>query len=135
MIIDQFGVFFDDAAATATMTSTAKRLMPYAGREDPIFVTVLARGANAASATYTVKVQQAGDNGTFADVASYHMVKPNAAPAMQAFRLPEGVWKKDVRLVITVSGTPAGTVFAAVTRDHFAPYAEGLYIDGGEVRA
>lgn len=135
MIIDEFGVFFDDAAASASMTSKALNFMPYAGREDPIFVSVLARGPNTAAVAYTVSVQQSEDNAAFATVASFALDKPDAGPVLKAIRLPVDVRHPYVRLSIAASGPVAGTVFAAVTRDHFAPYDEGLYIDAGRVVA
>lgn len=136
MIIDQFGVFFDDTAATASMTSSVVNFQPYAGREDPIYISLLAKGANAAALTFTVKVQQSADNATFKDVETFTFAKADALPVLKAIRLPLDVKEKYVRLAATVSGTVTGVkVFASVTRDHFAPYDKGLYIDGGKVVA
>lgn len=135
MIIDQFGVFFDDAAASGSMTSEGLTFMPYAGRGEPIIVSFLAKGANASAVTYTVNVQQSEDNATFATAGSFTISKPNAAPVLKAIRLPEGVWRRYVRLSISATGPVSGTVFAAITRDHFAPYDEGQYIDAGRVVA
>lgn len=135
MIIDQFGVFFNDTTAAASMTSKVVNFSPYAGREDPIYISLLAKGANTAAVTYTVNVQQSADNSTFVTAGSFTVAKPDAAPVLKAVRLPVDVKGKYVRLTVSVSGTPAGTLFAAVTRDHFAPYDEGLYIDGGKVVA
>lgn len=135
MIIDQFGVFFDDKAAAASLTSNVVNVSPYAGRGDAAYISFLAKGANAAAVTYTVNVQESKNNATFATVGSFTLSKPNAAPVLKAIRLPVEVKEQYVRLTVTASGTPAGTVFAAVTRDHFAPYAEGQYIDGGKVVA
>ena len=134
MIIDQFGVFFDDTAATASMTSSVVNFQPYAGREDPIYISLLAKGANAA--TFTVHVQQSEDNNTFTAAGSFTMTKAANMAELKAIRLPIAVKEKYVRLTADVTGTVAGvTLFAAVTRDHFAPYDEGLYIDGGKVVA
>jgi hypothetical protein len=136
MITDQFGVFFDDEAAAATMTSQAVRFMPYAGREDPIYVSLLARGANAAAVTFAVTVQESADNSTFTDVGAYSLSKPDAAAALAVIRLPLAVKEKHVRLSVAVTGTVTGvTLFAGVTREHFAPYDDGLYIDKGRVIA
>lgn len=135
MIIDDFGVFFDDTTAATSMTSKALPFMPYAGRGEPIIVSFLAKGANTGAVTYTVSVQQSEDNATFTTVGSFTISKPNAAPVLKAIRLPEGVWRRYVRLSIAATGPVSGTVFAAITRDHFAPYDEGLYIDGGRVVA
>lgn len=135
MIIDQFGVFFDDTAAAASMTSNVVNFQPYAGREDPIYISLLAKGANAAAVSYAVTVQESEDGATFTDVATATITKPDAAPVLKAIRLPVEVREKHVRLSIAVTGAADGTVFAAVTRDHFAPYDEGLYIDAGKVVA
>ena len=136
MIIDQFGVFFDDAAASASMTSEVVNFSPYAGREDPIYISILAKGANAASMSFTIKVQQSADNSTFKDVETISFTKADASAVLTAIRLPLAVKEEFVRLTATVSGTVTGiTLFAGVTRDHFAPYDEGLYVDGGKVVA
>lgn len=135
MIIDQFGVFFDDEAAAATMTSKTVHFNPYAGREVPIYITILAKGANTAAVTYTVTVQESSDNATFTDVGTADFEKSDAAPVMKVVRLPLGVKEQYVRLSVAVAGEQTGTLFAGVTRDHFAPYDKGLYIDAGKVVA
>lgn len=136
MIIDQFCVFFDDKAAAASMTSDAVSFMPYAGREDPIYITLLAKGANSAAVTFTVYVQESDNNSAWTAAGRFTLAKPNANPVLQAVSLPATVTKKYVRLTATVTGTVTGvTLFAAVTRDHFAPYDKGLYVDAGQVVA
>lgn len=136
MIIDQFGVFFDDAAVAASMTSKVVNVMPYAGRDDSMYITLLAKGANTTALNFTVKVQQSADNTTFTDVETFTFNKADALPALKAIRLPVELKEKYVRLTATVSGTVAGTkLFSGITRDHLAPYDEGLYIDKGKVVA
>ncbi|MDL2267170.1 hypothetical protein LJC46_04185 [Desulfovibrio sp. OttesenSCG-928-G15] len=134
MIIDQFSVFFDDADAAAAMTSDVVNFQPYAGREDPIYISLLAKGANAASIVVTV--QQSADNATFTDVGSVTVTKAENMAELATIRLPVAVKDKYVRLSAAVTGTVAGTtLFAGVTRDHVALYDKGLYIDGGKVVA
>ena len=134
MIIDQFNVFFDDAPAAASMTGKVVDFQPYAGREDPIYITLLVKGANAA--TFTVHVQQSKDKAAFTAAGSFTMTKAANTAGIKVIRLPVAVEAKYVRLAADVSGSVAGvTLFAAITRDHFAPYAEGLYIDAGKVVA
>ena len=136
MIIDQFGVFFDAVAATASMTGKVVNCNNYAGREDPVYITVVARGANTAAVTYTVNVQHSENGSAFTTVGTYTIAKPNAAPAIKAIRLPADVRFRNVRLTVTATGTLTGqTLFAAVTQDHFAPYAEGQFINAGKVVA
>lgn len=135
MIIDEFGVFFDDDAASGSMTSRALPFMPYTGRGEPIIVSFLAKGTNPSAVTYTVSVQQSEDDAAFTTVGSFTISKPDTTPVLKAIRLPEGVWLRYVRLSIAATGPVSGTVFAAITRDHFAPYDEGQYIDAGRVVA
>ncbi|CAK7067731.1 MAG: hypothetical protein DELT_01724 [Desulfovibrio sp.] len=130
MIIDQFGVFFDDTAAAASMTGKTVSLMPYAGREDSLRVFLLAKGANAA--TFTVRVQQSEDGATFTEAASFTMTKGAGTATVMNVPLPFAVKRNHIRLTADVSGTVAGvTLFAAVTGEHFAPYEDGLYAGKG----
>lgn len=135
MIIDQLGVFFDDTAVAASMTSEVIPFMPWAGREDPVYITLLAKGETTDALTFSIQFQQSEDSTTFETVATYEMKKPSADPVIKALRLPLMTKYKYARMLVTVTGTVAGTLFAGVTRDHFAPYEEGLYIDAGEVIA
>ena len=136
MIIDQFCVFFDNVDAAATADSPGVNVSPYAGRDEPVNITVILSGSNGGTASLAVKLQESDDNAAFTDVSTYTLAKPDAAGASLAFALPYPVKKKFVRLSYALTGTPAGLkVFAAVTRDHFAPYAEGQYIDHGKVVA
>ena len=133
MIIDQFATFFDDQAAAASMTSQVVDFMPYAGRGE-IFITVLAKGANAAAVSFAVTVHESSNGTTFTNVATYPIAKPNGDAVLQAIRIPEPTRLGKVRLSVAVTGAVAGiTLFAGVTRDHFAPYDVGLYINKGKV--
>ena len=107
--------------------------MPYAGRGE-IFITLLAKGANAAAVTFNVTVQESAD-ATFASVGTFSIQKPDELPVIKAIRLPADAKLRKVRLSVAVTGTVIGlTLFAGVTRDHFAPYDDGLYIDKGKVQ-
>jgi acyl dehydratase len=133
MIIDQFAIFFDDEAAAASMTSNVVDFMPYAGRGE-IFITLLAKGANTAAVSFAVTVQESKDGTTFTSVATHPIAKPNRDAVLQAIRIPEPTRLGKVRLAVAVTGAVAGlTLFAGVTRDHFAPYDVGLYINKGKV--
>ena len=134
MIIDQFCVFFDNVAAAASANSPGINVAPYAGRGEPVNITAILSGVGTGS--MDIKLQESDDNSTFTDVSSFVLTKPDAAGASRTFALPGPVKKKFVRLSYTLTGTPAGLkVFAAVTRDHFAPYDKGQYIDHGKVVA
>ena len=133
MIIDQFAIFFDDEAAAASMTSKVVDFMPYAGRGE-IFITMLAKGANAAAVSFAVTVQESKDGTAFTSVGTYPIQKPDSSPVLHAIRLPEPTRHGKVRLAVAVTGAVAGQkLFAGVTRDHFAPYDVGLYINKGKV--
>lgn len=134
MIIDQLCVFFDNVDAAASADSPGINVSPYAGRDEPVNVTVILTGTGPAD--LSVDLQESDDNAAFTSVSTYTLEKPDAAGASLAFALPYPVKKKFVRLSYALTGTPAGLkVFAAVTRDHFAPYSEGQYIDHGKVVA
>ena len=136
MIIDQLCMFFDNVAVAATADSPGINVSPYAGRNEPVNVTVILSGSNGGTASMAIKLQESGDNAAFTDVSTYTLAKPDAAGASLTFALPYPVKKKFVRLSYALTGAPAGLkVFAAVTRDHFAPYSDGQYIDHGKVVA
>jgi hypothetical protein len=83
-----------------------------------------------------VTLEESDDKTNFTDVAVFTLRKTDAAGATLGFALPQAVKKKFVRISYALTGAPAGLrVFSAVTRDHFAPYAEGQYIDAGKVVA
>lgn len=134
MIIDQFGVFFDNKAAAASMISNAITVMPYIGRAEPVNITVIVKGQP--DATLDIRFQESADGATFTEVSSFTLAKVGAEPALLSFPIPRAVKEQYARLECAVSGTSAGlTVFAAVTRDHVAPYDKGLYINRGKVEA
>ena len=134
MIIDQLCVFFDNAAAAASASSPGINVSPYAGRNEPVNITVILSGVGTGS--LAVKLQESADNAAFTDVSTFNLEKTDAAGASLTFALPYPVKKKFVRLSYALTGTPAGLkVFGAVTRDHFAPYSAGQYIDHGKVVA
>jgi len=141
MLIDQFNVFFDSTVGAASANSPGVNVSPFAGRDEPINITVILTGAGVG--TMAVKVQESNDNTTFTDAGTFGLEKAGPAGAVLTIALPRSVKKKFVRLAYTLAGpqgdqswTPAGLkVFAAVTRDHFAPYAEGQFIDAGKVVA
>jgi len=136
MIIDQFNVFFDNAPAEASADSPGVNIPPYAGRNEPVNITVLLNGANAAPVNMNITLQESDDNINFTSVSAFTLAKPDEPGAMLAFTLPGPARKKFVRLSYTLTGAPAGLmVFAAITRDHFAPCSEGQFIDRGRAIA
>jgi hypothetical protein len=134
MIIDQFNVFFDNTPVEASADSPGVNMPPHAGRNGP--VTVLLNGANAAPVNMNIALQESDDNINFTSVSAFTLAKPDEPGAMLAFTLPGPARKKFVRLSYTLTGAPAGLiVFAAITRDHFAPCSEGQFIDRGRAIA
>ncbi len=135
MITDNFATFFDNAPAAATGTGAKVHVMPYVGRGEPVTVTALVKGPNAAAVNLTLTLKESDDGTTFTDVATFKLAKPDKLSAVAAFALPlDTAGKKYVRLDYALTGTATGlTVWAGVTRDHFAPYAKGQYLDGKEV--
>ena len=134
MLIDQFCVFFDNLAAAASAVSPGVNVSPYAGRDEAVNITVILTGAPTGSLAVTL--QESDDNAAFTSVSTFTLAKTGAAGAVLTFALPYPVKKKFVRLSYALTGAPAGLkVFAAVTRDHFAPYDEGQHIDRGKVVA
>jgi hypothetical protein len=140
MIIDQLNVFFNSVASAASANSASIPLMSYMGRNEPVNVTFLAQGPNVKPATFAVKVQESDDNSAFSDVASFNLVKDDALPSVLVFALPYPLKKRYVRLAYTLTLAGSGetatatsfTVWAGVTRDHFAPYGKGQYINAGK---
>jgi hypothetical protein len=135
MILDQLSIFSDNVAMIApSAVSSAISVSPFSGRDEPVNVTVLLNGPNATSVSLAVTLQESDDN-MYGDVATFYMKKPDAAGAIMSFAIPRATKKKFVRLRYALTGSPDGLkVFAAVTRDHFAPYAEGQFIDAGKVQ-
>ena len=138
MIIDQFNVFSDNVAVTATGNSNAVQLMPYMGRGEQQYITVLVKTAYSAGATVSVGLQECDTaTGTFTDVASgFTLPSPTKAGSLLIFSLPANTAKPFLRLKYTVTGTPAaGNLFAFIGPEQFAPYSAGQFVDAGKVVA
>lgn len=134
MITDNFGVFFEGAIA-ASATSPSIEIMPYMGRGEPRIITVQVAGGTAAN-TIALTLAQSTDNTTFTTAATYSFTKVAGRNGIFSFSLPMDIKGEFVRLAYSASGTITGvTIFAGFTRDHFAPYSEGQFIDSGRVVA
>lgn len=136
MITDKFNLFTDNVPVRANANSTTVSLMPFAGNNEPVNVTVIATEAYPAGAGLSVTVQESADNTTFSDVATYKFADLLKPEEVLSFSLPQELKKKYVRLAYVVTGSPAtGKLWAGITRDHIAPYESGLYINKGKVVA
>ena len=133
MIADAFTMFFD-APAAASGTSAVVFPGIFAGRGEPINVTTTLAGPNGAAVSMVFTVQHSTDGTTWKDLATVNLTKPNAKPTVLSFALPQALQYKQLRLTYTLTGSPAGlALWSGITRDHFAPYTDGLYIDAGVV--
>lgn len=133
MIIDNLNVFTDNFTVRSNNSSVVLDLSPSIGTGDPLNVTVIVTEAYAAAVTLTVNVQDSNDGLAFSTVGSFVLDKPSRAGSMLQFPMPYNVTRPYVRLSYTVSGTTStGKLFAALTREHFAPYGDGLYIEKGK---
>jgi hypothetical protein len=139
MLIDQLNVFFDKVASAAAMTGKAVFVGPYLGRSEPVNVFLNAVGTVATAVTFAVAVKESDAvNGTFTPAANLTLVKAGGATEFaHSLRLPRNLSKPYVRIDLALTGTTVTglTVSAMVTRDDFAPYAPGQYIDHGKVYA
>lgn len=137
MIIDQLNIFTDTKQVLATANSDAVELMPYMGRSNTLYITVLVKEAYSTGATVKVDLEESANNSTFTTVAgSFTLPTPTAKGSILTFSLPANVQKPYLRLKYTITGTPtAGKLFAVIGPEQFAPYANGLYIDAGKVIA
>jgi len=136
MITDQFCIFFDNEAVAASGISAAVNVSPFAGRDEPVNVTMIINGANAAAVTLTANIQESDDKTNWESLGTVPVTKPDALAVVKTFILPRETKKKFVRVIYSVSATTTGLTFwAGITRDHFAPYAPGQYIDAGKVVA
>lgn len=136
MITDKLCVFFDHQAAAAAAESAVVSVSPRAGRDEPVNVTVVVSGANEAAVSLAVKLQESADGTVWTDLTAINLMKPNALGAVGVFALPYAAKQRRVRLSYTLTGAAAGlTVWAGITRDHFAPYEKGLYLDHGKAAA
>jgi hypothetical protein len=139
MITDKFGLFFDNAAAAASMTSAAVPVNRFAGREDPVNVTIVVKGPDASGANVTLNLQQSADGTTFTTVSTVVIPNPGANQVV-TISLPRAVTGPYLRMtgaaVAITNGAIAGiTVWAGVTEEDYEPYVAGLYIDKGKVIA
>jgi hypothetical protein len=134
MITDQLACFFDNTTMAATMTSSVVYVMPYAGREDPIYVSV--QMPDAVAGSFTLTLQESADNSTWTDVQAYTITVDVAGPFLTMLRLPLRLKEENIRFTVAGATDFAGkAIFVGVTRDDFEPYAKGLYIDAGKVVA
>lgn len=136
MITDRFNLFTDNETVRATGVSTAVKLMPYAGNDEPLHVTVIATEKYPATAGITVTVQKSEDGVTYTGAGVYpftNLTGPDARLCFTLSGLGTATW---VRLAYTVTGNPdTGKLWAGITREHIAPYEPGLYINKGRVVA
>lgn len=134
MITDNFGVFFEGALSAST-TSPVIPIMPYMGRGEPRIITVKVSGGTTSN-TIGLTLSQSDNGTTFTTAATYSYTKAAGVDSIFSFSLPLDFKGKYVRMNYTASGTVTGaSIFAGFTRDHFAPYSEGQFIDAGQVIA
>jgi hypothetical protein len=96
MLIDQLGVFFDNAPAAASAVSPAVSVPPFAGRDGAANITVMLTGAGPGSLSVTL--QESDDKTTWTDAGAYSLNKAAAAGEVLTFARPYPVGKKFVRL-------------------------------------
>lgn len=132
MITDKLAIFFDNVAAAASGTSQTVSVSPFAGRNDPVYVTLTVSGANAAAVSLALKIQESADGAAnWTDVGTVNVSKPDAKPALSTFKLPTALKERFVRLTYTLTGTATGLkVFAGITRDDPALMTKGQYLGG-----
>jgi hypothetical protein len=137
MITDNFCIFFDHKTGAATDDSAVVNVSPLAGRDDvPVNITILLAGATTASTTLTVTIKESADGSTWSDVATFPVVKPDALTVVAVFALPYSTRERKIRLSYALAPTAQATnvtIWAGVTRDHYAPYLAGMYLDHGKV--
>lgn len=137
MILDQLNVFFDDAAAAASMTSKAVYVSSFAGRNDATPIVLLAKGGTGQS-SFTITVEESDKvDADFTPVSgSTVLTKPDGNAVMASMTLPPNTRKPYVRLIAAATGSTGDvTLFSGFTRDHVLPWTDGLYIDRGKVVA
>lgn len=137
MIIDQLNVFTDNVQVIATANSSVVELMPYMGRGEQLYITVLVNTAYSAG-TVTIAVQECDTaTGTFANVVSGIVLPtPTKAGSLIVFSLPANTAKQFLRLAYTITGSPTtGKLTAFLGPEQFAPYSPGQFIDAGKVVA
>lgn len=138
MLIDSNTVSIDNksiAAITGDAVPLNSLLKP--GRHEPVCVCVLATEKAAGGTSITVTIQQsATKDGTYADAASATIPVAELAPGRTlAWRwLPASVDKNWIKIKIAPTGEfTAGKIFAAIIREDYFDYEDGMYIDKGQL--
>jgi hypothetical protein len=140
MITDKFGLFFDNAAAAASMTSAVINIKKFAGRQDPVNITIMVKGPDTSVANATLNLQQSADNATFTTVTTLVIPNPGLNQVV-TIALPRTVAQPYLRMTGAVVKVESSdvitgiTVWAGVTEEDYEPYAKGMYIDKGKVIA
>lgn len=144
MIIDDNAVLIDaqavtSAAVTGPAVGLTSLLKP--GRAEPIHVVAKVMDADFAGGTsIEFKLQQADtENGSYEDVPgstiTVELANLTAGKSIGWRFLPPGVSKPWIKMVATPTGTfTAGKIFAAVVREEFLDYENGMYIDAGVLK-
>lgn len=134
MITDQLGVFTDNLAVKTSGNSSSVPLMPFAGKGEPVTVSVAVTEAYPATATLTIAVQESDNNSAFTVVSS--LTVPSAKlTKIGAFSLPlpSALRGKYARLAYTVGGSPAtGKLWAGITMDEYSGMETGQYVKAGK---
>ena len=141
MIIDDNAVLIDaqavtSAAVTGPAVGLTSLLKP--GRAEPIHVVAKVMDADFAGGTSVeFKLTQSDtEEGTYDDVPgsaiTVALADLTAGKSIGWRFLPPGVSKPWIKMVATPTGTfTAGKIFAAVVREEFLDYENGMYIDAG----
>ena len=138
MITDSFNTFTDNVTVTAATNSASIPLMSFIGNGTPVNITVLVTAPYNAGASMEVEFQESDDNTTFTKVASFRFDNltghgVDGSGNKLSFTIPQETKGKYVRLRYIPTAATAGKLWAGVTRDHIAPYEDGLFIDRGVV--
>jgi hypothetical protein len=139
MITDKFGLFFDNAAAASSMTSAVVNIKPFAGRQEPVNVTIIVKGPDTSGANVAINLQQSPDGTTFTTLTSVTIPNP-ALNQVVSIALPRSTAQPYLRMTGAAAAIQGGaitgiTVWAGVTAEDYEPYAKGMYIDKGKVVA
>jgi hypothetical protein len=139
MITDKFGLFFDNAAAAASMTSAVINIKKFAGRQDPVNITIMVNGPETSGADVEIELQQSPDNATFTTLTTVTISNP-ALNQVVSIALPRATTEPYLRMTGVATAADGGaitgiTVWAGVTEEDYEPYAKGMYIDKGKVIA
>lgn len=132
MITDKLCTFFDNEPAAASMAGSPIYTEIYGGRGEPVYISIASKGAGGPM-DITATVEESDDGTTFAAAGEAAFKRVDDLPAIFTMRLPLAVKKPIIRLSLACAGSIGGEIWAGVTRDHFAPYDAGLYINEGKV--